>query len=70
MASIYDFTVNDITGKPVKLTWTREPFDGADHVFAAGAATMVQVMVKDSKKYAATGGWGFGRFIDKLTSNK
>jgi Cytochrome P460 len=21
-------------------------------------------MVKDSKKYAATGGWGFGRFID------
>ena len=20
-------------------------------------------MVKDSKKYAATGGWGFGRFI-------
>jgi cytochrome c551/c552 len=21
-------------------------------------------MVKDSKKYAASGGWGFGRFID------
>jgi hypothetical protein len=21
-------------------------------------------MVKDSKKYAATGGWGFGRFIN------
>jgi hypothetical protein len=20
-------------------------------------------MIKDSKKYAATGGWGFGRFI-------
>ena len=29
-----------------------------------GAATTVQVMVKDSKKYAATGGWGFGRFVD------
>jgi hypothetical protein len=24
------------------------------------AATTVQIMVKDSKKYAATGGWGFG----------
>jgi Cytochrome P460 len=21
-------------------------------------------MVKDSKRYASTGGWGFGRFID------
>lgn len=21
-------------------------------------------MVKDSKKYAATGGWGFGQFVD------
>jgi hypothetical protein len=27
-------------------------------------ATTVQIMVKDSKKYAATGGWGFGRFVD------
>ena len=24
----------------------------------------MQFMVKDSKKYAATGGWGFGRFIN------
>ena len=29
-----------------------------------GHPTMVQVMVKDSKRYAETGGWGFGRFID------
>jgi len=29
-----------------------------------GAATTVQVMVKDSRKYASTGGWGFGRFIN------
>jgi hypothetical protein len=29
-----------------------------------GASTTVQIMVKDSKKYAATGGWGFGRFLD------
>jgi hypothetical protein len=24
----------------------------------------MQFMVKDSKKYAATGGWGFGDFYD------
>jgi hypothetical protein len=30
----------------------------------AGPATNVQFMVKDSKKYAATGGWGFAQFTD------
>lgn len=30
--------------------------------FVAGAPTNVQIMVKDSKKYAASGGWGFGEF--------
>jgi len=48
----------------VKLSWKREPLDGFDGAFIPGPATMVQVMVKDSKKYAATGGWGFGRFVD------
>jgi hypothetical protein len=32
--------------------------------FVAGPATNVQVMVKDSKKYASTGGWGFAQFTD------
>jgi hypothetical protein len=32
--------------------------------FVAGAATNVQFMVKDSKKYASTGGWGFAQFTD------
>jgi Cytochrome P460 len=32
--------------------------------FVPGQATTLQIMVKDSKKYASTGGWGFGRFID------
>jgi len=32
--------------------------------FVAGSATNVQFMVKDSKKYAATGGWGFAQFKD------
>jgi Cytochrome P460 len=30
--------------------------------FVAGSATNVQFMVKDSKKYASTGGWGFAQF--------
>jgi hypothetical protein len=32
--------------------------------FVAGAPTNIQFMVKDSTKYAATGGWGFGHFQD------
>jgi hypothetical protein len=37
---------------------------GRSQSFVAGAATNVQFMVKDSKKYAATGGWGFAQFKD------
>jgi cytochrome P460 len=36
---------------------------GRDQSFIAGPATNVQFMVKDSKKYAATGGWGYAEFI-------
>ena len=32
--------------------------------FVAGPAENIQFMVKDSKKYAATGGWGFADFKD------
>ena len=32
--------------------------------FVPGMPTNVQFMVKDSRKYAATGGWGFGHFVD------
>lgn len=47
----------------VKLAWKHTP--SAEFVSATvpGAATTVQIMVKDSKRFAATGGWGFGRFI-------
>jgi hypothetical protein len=48
----------------VKLAWKRKPVEGLNGAFITGPATTVQVMVKDSVKYAATGGWGFGRFID------
>jgi Cytochrome P460 len=37
---------------------------GRDQSFIAGAATNVQFMVKDSKKYATTGGWGYAEFIE------
>ena len=32
--------------------------------FVPGTPTNIQFMVKDSAKYAATGGWGFGHFQD------
>src|SRR5580692_6549394 len=53
-----------------KVAWKRVPSPGDDAAlgastaFVPGAATTVQIMVKDSKKFAATGGWGFGRFIN------
>jgi hypothetical protein len=48
----------------VKLAWKQMPVEGLDGAFVAGPATTVQVMVKDASKYASTGGWGFGRFVD------
>ncbi|WP_132589775.1 MULTISPECIES: cytochrome P460 family protein [unclassified Rhizobium] len=48
----------------VKLAWKREQSPEFEPASVPGAATTVQVMVKDSKKYAATGGWGFGRFVN------
>jgi hypothetical protein len=35
---------------------------GRAQSFVAGAPTNVQFMVKDARKYAATGGWGFAQF--------
>jgi hypothetical protein len=32
--------------------------------FVAGSPTNIQFMVKDSRKYASTGGWGFGQFTN------
>jgi|SoiMethySBSTD1v2_1073268.scaffolds.fasta_scaffold441091_2 cytochrome P460 len=40
------------------LEWAEK--DGA---FLEGPRRQVDVMVKDSKRYAATGGWGFQRFV-------
>jgi hypothetical protein len=48
----------------VKRAWKRKQSPEFASATIPGAATTVQVMVKDSKKYASTGGWGFGRFIN------
>jgi hypothetical protein len=37
---------------------------GREQSFVAGPPINVQFMVKDSVKYAATGGWGFAQFKD------
>ncbi len=50
------------------LHWRHVPSEennkvfGRSQSFVAGTPTNVQFMVKDSKKYASTGGWGFGHF--------
>jgi hypothetical protein len=48
----------------VKIAWRRVPSTEAPGAIVPGAPTTVQVMVKDSKRYASTDGWGFGRFIN------
>lgn len=53
-----------------RLAWTYAPSDennkvfGREQSFVTGPPTNVQFMVKDSKKYASTGGWGFAQFKD------
>lgn len=47
-----------------KLAWKREPMKEFAGAWMPGVAPRIEFMVKDSKKYASTGGWGFGRFID------
>ena len=47
-----------------KLAWKRAKSTEFDNTFVPGDPVKVEIMVKNSKKYASTGGWGFGRFID------
>jgi hypothetical protein len=50
------------------LHYSHVPSDENNKVFGQvqsyvpGAPTNIQFIIKDSKKYAATGGWGFGHF--------
>ena len=53
-----------------RIAWRYTPSEennkvfGREQSFVAGSPTNVQFMVKDSKKYATTGGWGFAQFND------
>ena len=53
-----------------KLAWKHLPLADIAGAFVPGAVSTVQIMVKDSTKYAGTGGWGFGRFIDDKPVDK
>jgi hypothetical protein len=65
-----------MAGKAFLVKWKRVPSDqdnqvfGRVQAFVAGSPVNTQVMVKDSKKYAATGGWGFGDFRDGKPSDE
>ena len=62
------------------IHWTRVPSEDNNKVldlpfpgtqsFVIGSLVNVQFMVKDSKKYAATGGWGFADFKDGKPGDK
>jgi hypothetical protein len=60
----------------VALHWKRVASEednkvfGKEQAFVAGDPVNLQVMVKDSKKYASTGGWGFGDFKDGKPSDE
>lgn len=47
-----------------KLSWAQAPLDGFTAAFVPGAPVRLEFMVKDARRYAETGGWGFGRFVD------
>ena len=48
----------------VKLAWEHVQSEEYSSAFVPGSATTVQVMIKDSIRYAGTGGWGFGKFVN------
>jgi hypothetical protein len=53
-----------------RVAWRHTPSEennkvfGREQSFVAGSPTNVQFMVKDSRRYATTGGWGFAQFND------
>jgi hypothetical protein len=62
------------------IHWTRVPSEDNNKVldvpfpgtqsFVIGSLVNMQFMVKDSKKYSATGGWGFADFKDGKPGDK
>jgi hypothetical protein len=60
----------------LRLAWTYVPSEennkvfGRAQSFVAGTPTNIQFDVKDSRKYAATGGWGYAQFKDGKPADK
>jgi hypothetical protein len=64
----------------VAIHWTQVPSESNNTVldgpfpgtqsFVIGSPVNIQVMVKDSKKYAATAGWGFADFTNGKPGDK
>ena len=46
-----------------KLVWKNEALDKWPAAVVPGAFVHAEFMVKDSQKYAETGGWGFARWL-------
>ena len=46
-----------------KVAWKAEKHPSFPVATVPGAFAQVEFMVKDAKKYQATGGWGFARFV-------
>ena len=59
-----------------RLAWRYVPSEennkafGREQSFVAGSPTNIQFMVKDSKRYSATGGWGFAQFTNGKPLNE
>jgi Cytochrome P460 len=47
-----------------KQAWKHVPSVEFEGAFVPGDPMTLQIMVKDAKRYASTGGWGFARFLD------
>ena len=47
-----------------KLAWKRAKSAEFDNTFVPGEPQRIEFMVKNAKRYAASGGWGFGRFVN------
>ena len=60
-----------------RLAWSHDPLEESEKAFgrpqsfvAGPPKNGVQFMIKDSTKYASTGGWGFAQFDDGKPANE
>ena len=47
----------------VKIGWSTKPMSAFADGIEADKIQRVEYMIKDSKKFASTGGWGYARFV-------